>query len=250
MNHKITNILGALAALFVFSTWAFCQGGGADHPVYGAAAYSASSGYATNAGSARYSTNSGYATSSGFSTNAALPAITNTLAGIYQLAGGGGGAKDFFFSTSSGSVAWTNSNSAANALVEIWGGGGTGDNNSSTGGGGGAYCAGLVTLTPSQILSFTVGATDSDTTFTGWTAGGGLPATSGGLGGAASGATVNIDGGGGNTIGGGPITGASPNGAPSQFTWGDNGKAPGGGGGCSPMATKPGGNGGVRITAW
>jgi hypothetical protein len=144
--------------------------------------------------------------------------------------------------------------------IKLWGGGGgAGANNpmmgeNAGGGGGGGYASKVLTVTPAQVLSFTVGTggtaatvgsfynggNGTASTYSAVSAGGGDGGTDGGVfgqyggaGGTSSGGDVNTSGsiGGYNFYGLG-YGGASPNGGAQQNTNAANGNAPGGGG-CS-----------------
>ena len=164
--------------------------------------------------------------------------------------------------------------------IKLWGGGGgagqddpyLGEN--AGGGGGGGYASKVLTVTPGQVLSFTVGTggaagtlinpplnlgggNGTASTYSTVSAGGGVGgvdggnnyATTGGPGGTSSGGDVNTSGsiGGYNYYGLG-YGGASPNGGAQQNTNAANGNAPGGGG-CSGNGggAGAGANGRVRF---
>lgn len=91
--------------------------------------------------------------------------------------------------------------------IHAWGAGGGGSSNSAgspgSGGGGGAYGLSIITVTPGQNLSYTIGTGGStgtaggDTVISGLSAGGGQGAssnTSSGIGGTAAGFGVNMNG--------------------------------------------------------
>lgn len=139
--------------------------------------------------------------------------------------------------------------------VSIWGGGGGGGVDaagiSTGGGGGGAYATGILSVTPGQMINYTVGAGGASgnpgsaggtTTFSTLSATGGAGSANGsplgGAGGTATGGDINIDGQSGHngTSGFGGAGGDSPVGGPggTAHTSGTasfvNGKIPGGGG--------------------
>lgn len=155
--------------------------------------------------------------------------------------------------------------------VEAWGagGGGAGSTNNSggSGGGGGAYSTNISSVTPGQVISYTVGTggaggawnansgtAGSSSTILTLTASGGTGGTknggTAGTGGSASGGTTNKNGvngvigvlynGGNGGNGGNGATG----GAGTNTSVGGNGNAPGGGGGGAYALYQSGGSGG------
>ncbi len=140
--------------------------------------------------------------------------------------------------------------------VECWGAGGAGggstsENSGGSGGGGGGYTLGTLTVTPGQVINFTVGTggtgvtggngnSGTATTFLTLTANGGTGGESNkgavGTGGTATGGTTNINGNNGQTgtsIGGNGGNGANggTGGLGVTNNNGENGNPPGGGGG-------------------
>lgn len=142
-----------------------------------------------------------------------------------------------FYSTTSGS--WTVPAGVFGVLVEAWGGGGGGSGNASNQigpcGGGGAYGAAWASVTPGQVIDFTIGAGG---------AGGAYGGNAGGNGGATSvtGAlTMTVDGG----SGGQPNTGAGASGGPAPTSGVDVGVAGGDATGSAFVDTVPMGIGGM-----
>ena len=174
-----------------------------------------------------------------------------------------------------GAQTWTVPAGVTSATIKLWGaGGGSGGNGyieGGGGGGGGAFASKVLTVTPAQVLSFTVGtgggaggyngfgqtvgATGTASTHSTITAGGGLGGGDGvgGAGGAASGGDVNTSGQSGfgsfqgvNSYKGG-LAGNSPNATAASDVVPYSGLQPGGGqtGGGGDFAGK-GGDG--RVT--
>ncbi len=155
----------------------------------------------------------------------------------------------------SGSYTFTVPAGVTSLTVECWGAGGAGggsrnNNRGGSGGGGGAYCSSVLTVTPGQVISYTVGAGGTGTTndganggstsFLTLTANGGTGGArnsgSIGIGGTATGGTTNTTGENG-TVGDsrGQAGGAGANGGDGgagnvQDDNGNAGNSPGGGG--------------------
>jgi hypothetical protein len=177
-----------------------------------------------------------------------------------------------------GANSWTVPAGVTSAVIKLWGGGGasggTGGQEDPGGGGGGGYASKVLTVTPAQVLSFTVGAggpnvgfytinppfnfytngsNGTASTYSTISAGGGEGGGDGasGGGGTSSGGDVNTSGFPGQPIIGGgtvPYGGASPNGGAQQNTRSANGNAPGGGGsGGAYPSPGQGANGRVRF---
>ena len=161
-------------------------------------------------------------------------------------------------------------------IVECWGAGGAGggssaNNNGGSGGGGGGYCINTLTVTPGQVINYTVGTGNNGTVGNGL-AGGNTSfltviATGGGGGGADKGA-IGVGGsgsGGTSTVGGnctlgtnrGNAGGAGANGGAGgagnvNNSNGNPGTAPGGAGGGGESTGRVGGAGanGQVIVSW
>jgi len=177
--------------------------------------------------------------------------------------------------TTPGTSTWTVPCGVTSLTVEAWGGGGGGgsatiNSNGGSGGGGGAYSTYTVTVTPGQIINYTVGSgglggtanggDGSLTTILALTANGGTGGFqdqgTAGTGGTASGGTTNTSGDNGITgtsatgeAGGNGANGGNGGLAVTVESNGNDGTAPGGagGGGLLVAGTGPsnGGNGGA-----
>lgn len=157
--------------------------------------------------------------------------------------------------------------------VQLWGGGGGGGQGTAGvakgGGGAGGYAEAILTVTPGQVIPYTIGgggagggpATSGGTsTFSTMTAGGGTGNSAatiyGAVGGTATGGTINITGGsggpGGNADGVGGSGGNSPQGGQggqsiAPVTALANGIVPGGGGAGSYDTPAPGAGAGGAV---
>ncbi len=180
--------------------------------------------------------------------------------------------------TTPGTSSWTVPSGVTSVTVSLWGaGGGSGGNGYTSGGGGGgggAYASKVLSVTPGQSISYTVGTgggaggyvgfpifgqsvgtTGGASTCSSVTAGGGLGGGDGvgGAGGSASGGDVNISGQSG-FYGGSPfnddggLAGNSPNATANSTVSPFNGLQPGGGqGGGGTDFTGKGGDGQVKF---
>ncbi len=172
--------------------------------------------------------------------------------------------------TTTGAGSFTVPCGVTSLTVECWGGGGAGGGTTSNpgaggGGGGGAYVINTITVTPGQVINYTVGAggatgtgnggNGGNTTFSTLTANGGSGGLSfanggtGGTGGTGSGGTVTNGGNGTNStatpLSGTGGTGGTGGAGGAGFTGNANGNAgaaPGGGGGGACKNASSGGN--------
>ncbi len=171
--------------------------------------------------------------------------------------------------TTTGNGTWTVPCGIQTITVKAWGagGGGGGSNvnaSGGSGGGSGAYTENTFSVTPNQVINYTIGAggtagnsnggtggNGGNTTVLGMTAGGGFGGVGNagafGNGGTASGGTTNTNGNPGITGGAtGGNGGSAPNGGTGgtggSNSAGGNGNAPGGGGGGGERASGGAGN--------
>lgn len=184
--------------------------------------------------------------------------LTRSLLLIIALALVGGGAWGQTTTYNSGSGNYTVPAGVSEIIVQVWGAGGGGggssiNNNGGSGGGGGGYAMQVISVTPGQVIPYSVGAGGNAgaanggnggdggaTTFLTLTAdggkGGGGNAGAIGQGGSATGGAINLTGGNGAQGGGsggdggdGANGGNGGNGRTNDS--GQSGTAPGGGGG-------------------
>jgi hypothetical protein len=175
--------------------------------------------------------------------------------------------------TGTGSGTWTVPCDVSSIVVQAWGPGGkggdaTGKSKYGSGGGSGGYTTSTLSVTPGQVISFTVGAgntttnTNISTLVASYGTTGGSDGGAAGLGGSSSGGSTNTTGSPG-IVGNATISGAGGN-CPSGGTGGagitsdnngNNGNFPGGGGGGGNKGnsggSNSGGNGGdgqIKIT--
>ncbi|MEW5675007.1 T9SS sorting signal type C domain-containing protein [Flavobacterium enshiense] len=148
--------------------------------------------------------------------------------------------------TTVGSGTWTVPAGVTSITIRAWGGGGAGggsttDNKGGSGGGGGGHTTNTFTVTPGQVIPYTIGAGGTNTVGGAGTSGGNTTiltlTANGGVGG---GADKSTPGAGGTATGGTNTSGGNGSIGNTKGNAGGNGAATGGTGGAGNVSDNPG----------